>query len=106
MKKSLWINKEYITRSSTTMHIISLGMFKYRSSHRSRSIKRKNKWILIGIVYWASSNHLKLFVTKSKGQSNPKDIPVSETKTGFANRHTSSYVSRSCKTKKRSFRQV
>ena len=95
-----------ISGSSTTMHIISLGMFKYRNSHRSRSIKRKNKWILIGIVYWASSNHLKLFVTKSKGQSNPKDIPMSETKTGFANRHTSSYISRSCETKKRSFRQV
>ena len=41
---------------------------------------RKNKWILIGIVYWESSSRLRSFVTKSKGQSNSKDIPVSEAK--------------------------
>ena len=50
----------------------------------------KNKWILIGIVYWASSSRLSSFVTKSKGQSNSEDKKFSEwEQNDLANRYTS-----------------
>ena len=50
----------------------------------------KNKWILIGIVYWASSSRLRLFVTKSKGQSNSEDKTFSEwERNDLSNRYTS-----------------
>ena len=35
---------------------------------------------LIGTVYWASSSHLRSFVTKSKGQNNSEDLSVNESK--------------------------
>ena len=38
----------------------------------------KNKGILIGIVYWASSSHLSSFATKIKAQNNSEDLSESE----------------------------
>ena len=67
---------------------------------------RKSEWILIGIVYWASSSRLSSFVTKSKGQSNSEDKKFCEwDQNNVTNRYTSNWKSRSCETEKTSFKK-